>query len=154
MFSEKAFQVGGVMVLGKLPVQGHPTNLDREGQGPTALAVGAGGGCLDIFFSHLSNFSRFSFSISLGGGLIRTEILSQRADKPKTINQSSMILSCNETMLFACTYLQSNHFIQKTCKIKDKILNRIQTQSKMMEVVKNTRNGGMYMAVNQKIHNL
>ena len=28
MFSEKAFQVGGVMVLGKLPVQGHPTNLD------------------------------------------------------------------------------------------------------------------------------
>ena len=44
-------------------------------------------------------------------------------------------------MLFACTYLQSNHFIQKTCKIKDKILNRIQTQSKMMEVVKNTRNG-------------
>ena len=28
------------MVLGKLPV---------PGQGPTALAVGAGGGCLDIF---------------------------------------------------------------------------------------------------------
>ena len=28
MFSEKAFQVGGVMVLDKLPVQGHPTNLD------------------------------------------------------------------------------------------------------------------------------
>ena len=24
------------------------------GQGPTALAVGAGGGCLDIFFSRLS----------------------------------------------------------------------------------------------------
>ena len=28
MFSEKAFQVGGAMVLGKHPVQGHPTNLD------------------------------------------------------------------------------------------------------------------------------
>ena len=28
MFSVKAFQVGGVMVLGKLPVQGHPKNLD------------------------------------------------------------------------------------------------------------------------------
>ena len=28
MFSEKAFQAGGAMVLGKLPVQGHPTNLD------------------------------------------------------------------------------------------------------------------------------
>ena len=24
------------------------------GQGPIALAIGAGGGCLDIFFSHLS----------------------------------------------------------------------------------------------------
>ena len=31
------------MVLGKLPY-----NLDIVGQGPIALAVGAGGGCLDI----------------------------------------------------------------------------------------------------------
>ena len=38
---------GGAMVLGKLPVPGRPTNT--VGQGPTALAVGAGGGCLDIF---------------------------------------------------------------------------------------------------------
>ena len=65
------------MVLGKLPVPGSPINLDysrarvggrvvrwcwvnfqcrgvllisiRVGQGPTALAVGAGGVCLDIF---------------------------------------------------------------------------------------------------------
>ena len=37
------------MVLGKLPVAGRPTILIRVGQGPTALAVGAGGGCLDIF---------------------------------------------------------------------------------------------------------
>ena len=37
------------MVLGKLPVLGRPTYLVRVGQGPTALAVGAGGGCLDIF---------------------------------------------------------------------------------------------------------
>ena len=37
------------MVLGKLPVPGRPTILIRVGQGPTALAVGAGGGCLDIF---------------------------------------------------------------------------------------------------------
>ena len=37
------------MVLGKLPVQGRPTILITVGQGPTALAVGAGGGCLDIF---------------------------------------------------------------------------------------------------------
>ena len=36
------------MVLGKLPVPGRPTIWITVGQGPTALAVGAGGGCLDI----------------------------------------------------------------------------------------------------------
>ena len=40
---------GGVMVLGKLPVSGRPTIWITVGQGPTALAVGAGWGCLDIF---------------------------------------------------------------------------------------------------------
>ena len=52
------------MVLGKLSVPGHPTNLDyRVGRRPTALAVGAGEGCLDIF-------SFVSFSLSLGDGPI------------------------------------------------------------------------------------
>ena len=37
------------MVLGKLPVPGRPTIWFTVGQGPTALTVGAGGGCLDIF---------------------------------------------------------------------------------------------------------
>ena len=37
------------MVLGKLPVPGRPTILITVGKGPTALVVGAGGGCLDIF---------------------------------------------------------------------------------------------------------
>ena len=37
------------MVLGKLPVPGRPTTWITVGQGPTGLAVGAGGGCLDIF---------------------------------------------------------------------------------------------------------
>ena len=37
------------MVLGKLPVTGRPTIWITIGQGPTALTVGAGGGCLDIF---------------------------------------------------------------------------------------------------------
>ena len=41
---------GGAMVLGKFPVLRRPTILIRVGQGPTALAVGAGGGCLDISF--------------------------------------------------------------------------------------------------------
>ena len=37
------------MVLGKLPVPGRPTLWMTVEQGPTALAVGAGGGCLDFF---------------------------------------------------------------------------------------------------------
>ena len=37
------------MVLGKLPVPGRPTIWITVAQGPTVLAVGAGGGCLDIF---------------------------------------------------------------------------------------------------------
>ena len=50
---------GGAMVLDKLPVPGRPTIWMIVGQGPIALAVGAGGGCLDIFtllypFSSLS----------------------------------------------------------------------------------------------------
>ena len=40
---------GGAMVLGKLPVPGRPANLVRVGQGPSVLAVGVGGGCLEIF---------------------------------------------------------------------------------------------------------
>ena len=59
------------------------------GQGPTALAVGAGGSCLDIF-SLICHFLS-SFSLSLGDGPIYTELLSQRAVKPKTTNQATNI---------------------------------------------------------------
>ena len=41
------------MVLGKLPVPGRPTIWFTVGQGPTTLAVGAGGGCLDILLSSI-----------------------------------------------------------------------------------------------------
>ena len=58
---------GGAMVLGKLPVPGRPTILITVGQGPIALAVGAGGGGLDIF-TLTCPFS--SFSLSLGDGPI------------------------------------------------------------------------------------
>ena len=43
------------MVLGKLPVPGRPAILITVGQRPTGLAVGAAGGCLDVFLSHLSS---------------------------------------------------------------------------------------------------
>ena len=40
---------GGAKMLGKLPVPGRPTIWIAVGQGPIALAVGMGGGCLEIF---------------------------------------------------------------------------------------------------------
>ena len=74
------------MVLGKLPVLGRPTIWITVGQGPTALAVGAGGGCLDIFsliypFFPLSpslwETARYRLKYCLKGPL-----------NPKSINQS------------------------------------------------------------------
>ena len=38
-----------MIVVGKLPVPGCPTIWMMVGLEPIALAVGAGGGCLDIF---------------------------------------------------------------------------------------------------------
>ena len=49
-------------MLGELQVLGRPTILIIVGQGPTALAVGAGGGCFGHFYSHLS-FSSLSPSL-------------------------------------------------------------------------------------------
>ena len=49
VFHENRGWSGGAMVLGKLPVPGRPTIWITVGQGPIALAVGAGGGCLVIF---------------------------------------------------------------------------------------------------------
>ena len=50
------------MVLGKLPAPGRPKIWITVGQGPTVLAVGAGGGCLDIFTLSIL----LSFSLSFG----------------------------------------------------------------------------------------
>ena len=44
------------MVLCKLPVPGRHTIWITVGQGPAALAVGAGGGCLNIFTLHYPFF--------------------------------------------------------------------------------------------------
>ena len=50
------------MVLGKLPVPGRPTSWIIVGQGPIALAVGAGRGLFGHFYSSLS-FSSLSPSL-------------------------------------------------------------------------------------------
>ena len=55
------------MVLGKLPVPRRPTILITVGQGPTALTVGAGGGCLEFL---LPSILSLSFSLSLRDGPI------------------------------------------------------------------------------------
>ena len=55
------------MVLGKFQCRGFLLVWKIVGQGPTVLAVGAGGGCLNIF-SLICQFS--PFSLSLGDGPI------------------------------------------------------------------------------------
>ena len=79
----------GAMVLGKLPV-GRPTIWMIVGQGPTALAVGAGGGCLDIFtllclFSPLSpspwETARYRLKYCLKGLLNPKQPTNQQAGK-------------------------------------------------------------------------
>ena len=65
-------KVGGGRVVRRCRVnfqcQGVLLTWLTVGQGPIVLSVGAGWGCLDIFFSHLSLL--FSFSLSLGDGPI------------------------------------------------------------------------------------
>ena len=75
------------MVLGQLPVPGRPTIGITVGQGPTALAVGAGGGCLDTLtliyplsplFPSLSETARYRLKYCLKGPL--------NPDQPNLIN--------------------------------------------------------------------
>ena len=47
---------GGAMVLGKLPVPGRPTIWVTVGQGPTALAIGAGGAVWTFLLSTILSF--------------------------------------------------------------------------------------------------
>ena len=54
---------GGAMVLGKLPVQGRPTNLDNSGT-RTSCACGESGGLFRYFFSYVVSL----FSLSVGDG--------------------------------------------------------------------------------------
>ena len=60
MFSEKAFQVGGVIVQ----CRGILQIWIREGQGPTALAVGAGGVVWTIFLSSIKFLKIFFLHLS------------------------------------------------------------------------------------------
>ena len=95
------------MLLGKLPVPGRPTIWITVGQGPTALAVGAGGGLFGHFYSHLSFFS---LSPSLWEtAQYRLKILSQRAVKPKPTNHTLKFF-CQ-----SCFYVTDRQAIQYSC---------------------------------------
>ena len=61
---------------------GHPTNLDNNRAKAHCLCSRCGCGLFRHLFSLLSFF--FSFSRYLKDDLVQTEILSQRAIKPKT----------------------------------------------------------------------
>ena len=76
---------GGAKVLGKLSVPGRHTSLADSRARAYCACSRCWWGVVWTFFSHLSFL--FSFSLSLGDGPIKTEILSHRAVKPKTTNQ-------------------------------------------------------------------
>ena len=100
---------GGAKVLDKLPVPGRPTYLDYSRARAYCACSRCGGGCLDIFpliyhFSFLSpslwKTARYRLKYclkgplspkqptnQLGDGPIKTDIMSQRAVKPKITNQ-------------------------------------------------------------------
>ena len=94
------------MVLGKLPVPGRPTILITVGQGRTALAVGAGGGCLDIFIliypffplsPSLMETARYRLKYCLKGPL----------NQKKPTNQSQKIIH-------VCPFTKSTRFTELT----------------------------------------
>ena len=100
------------MVLGQLPVLGRPTIWMIVGQGPIALAIGAGGGCLDIFtplylFSSLSPFlwetARYRLKYCLKGPLNPKQPTNQILEEfyhtgKQTKTHRSCFPLCNQTL--------------------------------------------------------
>ena len=95
------------MVLGKLPVPGRPTIWMIVEQGPTVLAVGAGGGCLDIFtliylYSPLSPFlwemARYRLKYCLKGPLNPKQPTNQTIHDATT----AVLYAACEAVVFYC----------------------------------------------------
>ena len=85
------------MVLGKRTLPGCPSILMLVGQGPIPLAVGAGGGCIDIFtllylFSPLSPFlrktARYRLKYCLKGPLSPKQPTNHRRGSFRVISQN------------------------------------------------------------------
>ena len=97
------------MLLGKLPVPGRPTIWVTVGQGPTALAVGADGGCSDIFIliypffplsSSLWETARYRLKYCLKGPL-----------NPKPTNQPIHVSKCKYSFAFFLSFFFVQLFI-------------------------------------------
>ena len=91
------------MVLGKLPVPGRPTNLDNSRTKAYCAFSRCGRGGLDIF-SLIYHFS--SFSLSLGDGLIYTELFLKGPLSQKTTNQS--LLQFTNSMVLVILHVTKN----------------------------------------------
>ena len=129
------------MVLGKLPVPGRPTNLDYIGQVPTVLAVGAGGGCLDIFslvyhFSFLSpslwEAARYRLKYCLKGPLSPKQPTNQSIRSRYNLDELRMFVSMlvytfslRKTRVLTATHFQLiiapiimlTHEVRKKCPV-------------------------------------
>ena len=106
------------MALGKLPVPGRPTIWMIVGQGPIVLAVGAGGGCLDIFtlvypFFHLSPFlwetARYRLKYCLKGPL----------NPKQPTNQPNLYIY---QRYFALIRMSKNNIFKPFCKTEPYIM--------------------------------
>ena len=122
------------MGLGKLPVPGRPTIWITVRQGPTTLAVGAGGGCLDILnliypFSPLSpslwETARYRLKYCLKGPLNPKQPINQPTLKAwkvsifkiedkrmKFYSQNTTLLPLNLNPLFDIYSEVSKNFIE------------------------------------------
>ena len=109
------------MVLGKLPVPGRPTVWVIVGQGPTALAGGAGGGCLDIFslvyhFSFLTpslwETARYRLKYCLKGPLSPNQPTNQPTNQQMIIMTKQYVKGlCHSLHLNLVHGLQCNLFV-------------------------------------------
>ena len=120
------------MVLGKLSVPGRPTIWNIVGQGPTALAVGAGGDCLDIFtliypFFPLSpslwETARYVLKYCLKGPL-NPKPTNQPTNQPILPFQASMLIFLRRYMLMVATAVSNRELLK--CLNRMTILNGTQ----------------------------
>ena len=94
---------GGARVFGKLPVPVHLTIRLTVGQGPTALAAGAGGGCLDIF-ALIYPFTPFSTSLWETARHRLKYCLKGPLNPKQPTNHSAREGSDSKSKRFCCSY--------------------------------------------------